>query len=99
MKDKLTNLGAFHRYEEYDLYPGPAGHPAPTCSRLAFSEMWARRMVGPFADAENAEKTLHAVALSTAHGAFQTADVLKVNTRFEPDLKALMGRAERVESR
>jgi hypothetical protein len=72
------------------LYAGLAGHPAPASSQLAFSETWERRMVGPFADAGNAEKTLHAIALSTAHGAFQTADVLKVSERFEPDLKALM---------
>jgi len=74
VRDKLAALDVFHRYE---------GHPTPKSSRLSFSEAWERRMVGPFADAENAEKTLHAVALSAAHGAFQVADVLRVRDRHQ----------------
>ena len=30
VKKKLTKLAAYHRYEQYDLYTGLVGHPAPS---------------------------------------------------------------------
>jgi hypothetical protein len=89
VRDKLVERKVWHRYQDYDLYSALAGHPTPRSSRLFFSERWERRMVGPFVDTENAEKTLHAIALSTAHGAYQIADLLNVRDRFTAELKRL----------
>jgi len=89
VKNKLVERKVFHRYEDYDLYSRLAGHAAPISSPLSFSEGRARRMVGPFVDTENAEKTLHAVTLAAAHGAYQLVDLLKVRDRFAAELKEL----------
>jgi hypothetical protein len=89
VKKKLVERKVWHRYEDYDLYSGMAGHPSPKASRLSFSDARQRRMVGPFVDPEVAEKTLHAVMLSAAHGAYQIADLLKVRDRFAAELKEL----------
>ncbi len=89
VRKKLTALNVWHRYDDYDLYTGWAGHPTPSPSRLFFSEERQRRMVGPFADAESAEVTLHAVMLASAHGAFQIVDVLKVDEQFKTETEEL----------
>ena len=89
VKKKLTALNAYHNYEVYDLYSGMAGHPTPTVSRVYFSDARQRKMIGPFADQEAAKGTLHAVALSASHGAYQIVDLLKVQERFAGETKAL----------
>ena len=86
---KLVARNAWHRYEDYDLYTGMAGHPSPVASRLFFSDARQRRMVGPFTDSDVAKKTLHSVMLSASHGAYQIVDLLKVQKRFAAELKAL----------
>jgi len=86
---KLIARNAWHRYEDYDLYTAMAGHPTPNVSRLFVSSQRQRRMVGPFADAEVAEKTLHATMLAASHGAYQMADLLKVQDRFKEELRSL----------
>ena len=73
----------------YDLYTGMAGHPTPKTARVFFSDMRSRRMVGPFADTDNATETLHHVALAAAHGAYQMADILKVQERLAAELEEL----------
>ncbi len=89
VKKKLTARKAWHRYRDYDLYTGMAGHPLPTSSPLSFSEKHERRMVGPFADASNAHGTLHAIAVSASHGAYQIADLLKLRDRFAVEFTEL----------
>jgi hypothetical protein len=89
VKKKLTARKAWHRYQDYDLYTGMAGHPLPTSSPLSFSEKHERRMVGPFADASNAHGTLHAIAVSASHGAYQIADLLKLRDRFAVEFTEL----------
>jgi hypothetical protein len=89
VRNKLDRLNVWHRYDDYNLLTGLAGHPTPQVSRVSFSDARQRRIVGPFVDAEVAKKTLHAVTISVAHGAFQITDVLKGQERFATELEEL----------
>lgn len=89
VKKKLDALDAYHSYDRYDLYTGMAGHPTPTVSRVYFSDERQRRMVGPFADEVSARGTLHAIATTASHGAYQIAEILKVEHRFVDELQSL----------